>query len=202
MVPRLQQSNCLWTGPPYHKCHCISQEWPDKQTCCRETTYKCSLLCINATLTLGQNHHFLRPLNPWREKLDMVPVLLWVPPTPWMLGCLTDTSGLPADRLHGRAESCSIQLADLTMLIPTCLEGCSPAMQEAMVRGLACGQEARTVLRPPLADSKDISRKLSRKLEGLQLWRHWVRTQASWPHQYGSQKEHVLQSPNSPFPLA
>lgn len=53
MVPRLQQPNCLRTGPPYHKCHCISQEWPDKQTCCRETTYKCSLLCINATLTLG-----------------------------------------------------------------------------------------------------------------------------------------------------
>lgn len=51
MVPWLQQSSCLGTGPPFHKCHCISQEWHDKQTCCQEAIYKCSLLCINATLT-------------------------------------------------------------------------------------------------------------------------------------------------------
>lgn len=34
-------------------------------------------------------------------------------------------------------------------------------MQEATAKGLACGQEASTILRPLLANSKDISRKAS-----------------------------------------
>lgn len=46
----------------------------------------------------------------------------------------------------------------------TYLQGCSPAMQEAMAKALACGQEASTVLRPLLADSKDMSRKSSEKV--------------------------------------
>lgn len=37
-------------------------------------------------------------------------------------------------------------------------------MQEAMAKALACGQEASTVLRPLLADSKDMSRKSSEKV--------------------------------------
>lgn len=45
------------------------------------------------------------------EKEDIVPILLCVPPTPWTLVCLTDTSSLPSDRLCGHAKSCSIQLA-------------------------------------------------------------------------------------------
>lgn len=47
------------------------------------------------------------------------------------------------------------------------MKGCSPAIQE--VKGLACGQEASTVLRTPLADVKDVSRKSNRKLEGHHL---------------------------------
>lgn len=42
-------------------------------------------------------------------------------------------------------------------------------MQEAVVKGLACGQEASTVLRIPLVDVKDVFRKSNRKLEGHHL---------------------------------
>lgn len=92
-----------------------------------------------------------------------------VPPTPCTLGCLTDASGLPADCLCRHAKSCSLQLADLTMWSSTCLKGCSPAMQEATVKGLPCGQEASKVLRTPLADSTDVSRKSDEKLERHEL---------------------------------
>lgn len=177
-------ATCLRTRPRFYKCNCISQEWPDKQTRCQETIYKCSSLCINATCTLGQNHHLLRPQPLKREtRQDAYSVL--GPSHALNPGCLTDTSGLPAECLCGHVESCPVQLADLTMLSPACLEGCSPVMQEAMVKGLACGQEASRVLRPPLAESKEILKKSSSKLKGCQLWRHWVRTQASWSFQYG-----------------
>lgn len=63
----LTTATCRRTGPPFYKCNCISQEWPDKQTHCQETIYTCSLFCINATCTLGQNHHLLRPQPLKRE---------------------------------------------------------------------------------------------------------------------------------------
>lgn len=78
------------------------------------------------------------------------------------------------------------------------LEGCSPAMQEAMAKALACGQEASIVLRPLLADSKDTSRKSSEKLQGWQLWRHWPKVGG---HLIMKAKNNVLLSLNSPFPV-
>lgn len=75
-------------------------------------------------------------------------------PEPWAASQMPPS--LPADRLHRQAGSCSIQLAEQTYL-----QGCSTAMQEAMAKALACGQEASTVLRPLLADSKDMSTKSS-----------------------------------------
>lgn len=112
MVPQLHQFNSLLSGPLFYKSYHVSQGWPDKPTLCQKTVYKFLLLRMNATLTLGQNHHLFRLPSPWREKLATVLILLWVPAMPWALGCLTDASSLPADRLRRQAESCSIQLAE------------------------------------------------------------------------------------------
>lgn len=148
---------------------------------------------MNAGLTLGQNHHLFRPLSPWREKMVTVLTLLWVPPMPWALDCLTDASNLPADRLRGQAESCSIQLAESNL---------PGRMLSSYARGhgqsLSMWAEASIVLRPLLADSKDTSRKSSEKLQGWQLWRHWPKVGG---HLIMKAKNNVLLSLNSPFPV-
>lgn len=168
MVPQLHLFNSMWSGPLFYKSYHISQERPDKQTLCHETFYKFLLLCMNATLTLGQNHHLFRLLSPWRDNLASVLILLWVPRMPWALGCLADASSVPADHPQGQAGVCPAQLA----------ESNPPAgMLSSYARGhgqaWACGQEASTVLRPLLADGKDMSRKPNKKCKEWQLWRHW-----------------------------
>lgn len=169
MVPQLHLFNSMWSGPLFYKSYHISQERPDKQTLCHETFYKFLLLCMNATLTLGQNHHLFRLLSPWREKLATVLILLWVPHVPWALGFLADASSLPADHLQQDRPRPVLP----SWQSQTYLQGCSPAMQEAMAKAWACGQVASTVLRPLLADTKDMSRKPNKKCKEWQLWRHW-----------------------------